>query len=226
MAFTRKKVDDKKKVTKFATYPDDEQLRQAYLLCARHGCTNQDLADMFGVNKGDISSWYRRGREALVNNDPNNPFAKFLLACKSGADEFNSENIEKALVKRANGFTITNKETQKTTVNVKTLRNLGISVPDHLIHNGEVVYATTEKVIEKEVPPETKAIQFYLSNRTKERWNMFHNQNDPRHVDHRHLHAFIGGVNDKKEKLNPSKLNDSQLAVIETAVKEQDNESD
>ena len=72
----------------------------------------------------------------------------FLHALEDGKDHFDSLTAEQSLLKRALGYRYTEK----------------ISEPDE---NGEM---RVVKMISKQVPPETAAIKFWLTNRAPHRW--------------------------------------------------------
>lgn len=65
--------------------------KQAYLLCARHGATDEQLAEIFDVTVTTIHNW-------------KNQHPEFLDALKDGKDAWDTDKVEKALVHRAIGY--------------------------------------------------------------------------------------------------------------------------
>lgn len=200
----------------------DEMIRQTWLISARLGGGSQDIADVFGAHLNTVNYWIKRGKEEMVKGNEENQYARFVIALKSGTDSFHSEQIEEALVKRANGYTINEHRTEKTTVSLKELRKLGIQVPESLVEEGTVVTARKETVTEKEVPPDTAAIRFFLQNRAGNRWKNVSKKevNIKGGVDHRHLHGFVNGIDpalaqERKKLVDPSKLSDEKLKMLE-----------
>ncbi len=201
----------------------DDMIRQAWLLASRFGANQPEMADLFDVSKEAIEKWMQKGREQLAKGNEQGRYARFLIAVKSGDDAFNTEGTEKALAKRARGYSVEETKTEKTRISVKELRKMGIQVPESLVENGEVVYAEKETVTEKEIPPDTQAIMFFLQNRAGNRWkNVKRVEADIKGgVDHRHLHGFVGGGalpagdDESTQQIDVSKLSDEQLAMIE-----------
>lgn len=110
--------------------------RQAYKAgCA--GFTDKDLADMFGVNVSTITRW-KQNHET------------FCTSFKKGKDDFDSDKVENALLRKALGFEY--KETQT---------NLGA--------DGEPILEQT-RITHKIALPDTGAIAFWLKNRKSKRW--------------------------------------------------------
>lgn len=107
---------------------------QAYKLCVEFGATDKDLAKFFDTTEQTINNWKAA-----------NP--SFFESIKAGKDEFDTQNVEAALVQRAIGYS--HKETK--------LFNI----------NGQIV---GEEVV-KHYPPDSTAIIFWLKNRNKDRWS-------------------------------------------------------
>lgn len=82
-------MKNKKKVGRPTKY-DEKMIRQAGLLCARHGYTNQQLADFFHVDVSTIYNWKR------VHPD----FFEALKVSKEVADSL----VERSLFERATGY--------------------------------------------------------------------------------------------------------------------------
>lgn len=118
----------------------------AYHVCAETGASNKQLARIFGCNIRTLYDWKK-----------NNP--SFDQKIKLGKDKFDSEHIEKSLVRRAKGFRVT--EVIKEPLLVKD-------------EGGNTVLAdpqlTVTKTITKVIPSDVNAIKFFLSNRSPERW--------------------------------------------------------
>jgi hypothetical protein len=198
---------------------DDERVRQAHLLSSRHGSCAGELADFFGVCKATVQGWWQKGREALVRGEAEDVYARFLLACKSGVDAYNTEKLEKSLVKKAEGYTVKLEKVEDMTITARQLQAYGIEVPDELVRGGRVLLASKKTVSETERPPDTGALKFYLSNIARHRWRVGGDDDKPK--DHRHLHAFVGGVKggDRKlRKINLAELDDAQLELLEQTV--------
>ncbi|MDX9785830.1 MAG: hypothetical protein RBT11_03555 [Desulfobacterales bacterium] len=93
------------------------------------------MARLFGVCRTAVQTWARENSE-------------FLSAIKRGRDKYDSEVVEKALLKRANGyqFTETTLESDKT---------------------GKMVIT---KLVRKQMVPDVTAQIFWLKNRNPARW--------------------------------------------------------
>jgi len=112
-----------------------EYVNQAYVACKEGGFTRQKLAKLFSVSPVTIHNWCKEHDELLT-------------AIKKGKDEWDSEKVEKNLLKRAMGFKY--KESK--------------SKPDDT-GDMKVVEETTKLVI-----PDTTAQIFWLKNRQPQRW--------------------------------------------------------
>jgi len=112
-----------------------EYVNQAYVACKEGGFTRPKLAKLFSVSPVTINNWCKAHPELLT-------------AIKKGKDEWDSEIVEKNLLKRAVGFRYKEKENR----------------PDN---NGKM---QTVKETTKLIIPDTTAQIFWLKNRQPERW--------------------------------------------------------
>lgn len=115
----------------------EEFPNQAYKLCAG-GFDNEKLMDFFGVVKSTLHGWM-------------NKYPDFKEAIRKGKDEFDTEVVEKSLLKQARGY-----ETIETTV---TFTECSACKKK----------ATVTKTVTKYVV-NTIATIFWLKNRNRDRW--------------------------------------------------------
>jgi transposase len=116
--------------------------QKAYNFCRNHGFTDTELAEMFDVSKQTINTWKQK-------------HPKFLDSIRAGKDEFDSNNVEKCLLRRAQGFEyeeITRE--MRGAIDVKT---------------GEGKLSITREVT-KHVIPSVEAEKLWLINRQPHRW--------------------------------------------------------
>jgi transposase len=109
----------------------------AYTLCRQHGYTDEKLAELFDVHISSIKYW-------------KNKHPEFSSALRKGKDEFDSEYVETALLKRAKGF-VRKSVTKRTYVYFGRERT---ETQEHL----------------DEVPGNVRACEVWLYNRNPERW--------------------------------------------------------
>lgn len=103
-----------------------------------------------GIAPGDIA------RLLGVKNDQLEHWKNRHREFAAALNETNTENrAENALLKRALGFQI-NESTAEELIDKKS---------------GEILEVLKRKTITKEVPPDVRALLFYLQNRHPERWN-------------------------------------------------------
>ncbi|MEZ4746799.1 MAG: helix-turn-helix domain-containing protein [Calditrichia bacterium] len=107
----------------------------AFIICGEFGADDQKLAKSFRVSRTTIDSWKKK-------------YPEFLNAIRGGKDDFDTRNVEAALLQRALGF---EREEDHAGISQKT---------------GEVV---TKKVT-KFYPPDPQSIRFWLKNRNPQRW--------------------------------------------------------
>ena len=113
---------------------NEEYNEQAEKLCSMFGADDLKLAEYFGVCDTTIQTWKKEHQ-------------LFLVAVKTGKDTFDTQNVEKSLLKRAIGY--------------KT-------VETHEECVGDSGLVATKKVT-KHVVSDT-AIIFWLKNRNPQRW--------------------------------------------------------
>ena len=97
------------------------------------GITNDKLADIVGISFQCLYDWY-------------NDYPEFKAAIVAARDRFNVEVLEKSLIKRAQGYEVTETET------------------------GMRGAQTVEIEKTKHVPADTAALTFFLKHRDPERW--------------------------------------------------------
>ena len=119
--------------------------RMARVACEEGGFTDVKLAKLFGVSKSLINNWKHDHPE-------------FLVAIKAGKEAFDTEHVEKALLKRALGFSYD--ETTK-----ELIDNL-----DPLTKEEKPLIMGAVKKVRKKVAGDVKAQTFWLRNRNRERW--------------------------------------------------------
>jgi hypothetical protein len=113
----------------------------AFVMCAKHGATLEDLAQAFGVSYYTINHWMRPGNEGR---------SSFRAAVRKGRDVFSVEVLEQQLITRATGYEREVEEVRTTTgPKGKTVTKI-----KRIIH----------------VPPDTKALALFLINRDPSRW--------------------------------------------------------
>jgi len=134
MKKVKKKAKEKNKggrPTKFK----DEYTSQVYVACAE-GMTDKKLCKLFGVAESTLNLWKLEHEE-------------FRAEYERGKDYFQTQVVEKSLLKRAQGFSYTETTEQKNPT------------------TGEVELF---KKVKKLFPPDTGAICFYLKNIAPSRW--------------------------------------------------------
>lgn len=149
--------------------------RTAHVLCSQHGFTLKELAGVFNVALITVKVWMQKHEE-------------FNHAVKSGRDRFDSEVVEKALLKAALGY-----EYEETVVRNWVDKN-GNRKVDTIIFT-------------KYAPPNVKAILFWLNNRKPDRWN---NETSP-------VKSYFDYVNSVKI-VDLSKLDDFQMNSLQGMV--------
>jgi len=113
----------------------EEYDKQAYLHC-KLGAADKELAALFSVSESTLNNW--------KHDHPS-----FLESLKKGKDEFDTNSVENALLKRALGMSVT-----------ETRLNGG----------GDDDQAPAAVETTKELPPDPTACIFWLKNRRPERW--------------------------------------------------------
>ena len=112
----------------------DRYPAMAFMACAEMGATNRQLARLFGVGSSTLDRWIAR-------------HADFRGAIKRGKAQFDTEVVERALLKLALGYRYTEE--------TRTPGEQGLELT---------------KAVQKQTPPNTKAQIFWLSNRAPGRW--------------------------------------------------------
>ena len=115
---------------------------KAYEFCAEFGMTDKKLARLFDVNVDTIQEWKK-------------VYPEFSDSIRAGKDDYDSDAIEKSLRRRAKGFRYS-----EVTKELSGLPN---------VETGRAVMVITKQV-RKFIPPDTKAIEFWLRNRKAKRW--------------------------------------------------------
>lgn len=121
---------------------------------AREGATDDQLAERIGIARKTLHRWERE----------HEPFGQALARGRSGT----REQIENALYKKALGYNV------KERVPVRLKKR--IRDPDTGCWEEEEVIEMVDR--EKHVPPDMKAVQFWLTNREKLRWQKTPEQDD------------------------------------------------
>jgi len=126
------------KVGRKGTYQSDYP-RLALVACAEGGFTDVKLAKLFDVSRATINSWKQTHPE-------------FYSSILAGKDQYDTEHVETALLKRALGY---------------QYNEITKEPPDP--ETGETGLVIT-KIVRKSVPGDVKAQTFWLRNRNGERW--------------------------------------------------------
>lgn len=115
----------------------------AYNYCLL-GATDKELADFFNVSEQTINNWKK---------DESNGFFESIRAGKELADI----NVAKSLYKSATGYVAKRqKEVKYKTIDEKTSK---------VVETYDIID------LEEEVPPDTSAAKFWLSNRQRDKWS-------------------------------------------------------
>jgi hypothetical protein len=115
----------------------------AYELCKWGGLDDKKLAKVFKTTETTITTWKHK-------------YPEFLLSLKQGKIEFDTDNVENALLQRALGYH--HREVQ------------------YFSHNGIV---TDQRITTKQYPPETGACIKWLMNRRGKDWSEKDQEKDP-----------------------------------------------
>jgi len=122
---------------------EPEFAAQAELLCEL-GATDLKLAKFFEVAKSTVGNWKREHPD-------------FAAAVRSGKDRFDSEKVERSLLRRANGYKF-----------IEVTRELR-APPNDQESESVAALAVTKKVT-KHIAPDVTACIFWLKNRMSKRW--------------------------------------------------------
>lgn len=135
----------------------DEYIHQAHVVCADGGFTNCKLGKLFKVNTRTISNW--------LNKHP-----EFKAAVLSGKDEYDSNHIEKSLLKRAKGFQYTETTSELTFIDDPNAYQPNPMQELHGMERRKInAYIPVKKVV-KFIAPDTRACEIWLCNRSSGRW--------------------------------------------------------
>lgn len=119
----------------------------AETLCREYGFITIQLAEVFGVSDKAIELWSAK-------------YPEFRAALRRGREDFDSEKVEKSLLKRALGYEFVEKtERMVYLIGKNKLTDVEVSVPAR-----EIV------TMHKQMAPDVKAIMFWLQNRNSDRW--------------------------------------------------------
>jgi len=126
----------------------EEYARMAYVACSTGGFTDKNLADLFDVSRRTIDNWKHEHIE-------------FLRTIKAAKNEFDSEVVEKAFLKRCTGFYY-NEATREP-----------VTVDEIDPETGDLVKVSkmiVTKRVRKHVVPDAKGCMDWLTNRAPDRW--------------------------------------------------------
>lgn len=148
----------------------------AYVACVEGGFTDIKLAKLFSVDKATINNW-------------KHAHPKFFDSIRKGKDIFNVLLAEESLLKRVKGGSY-QEITKKRQVIIK---EDGKPVLDEY-GNKKTEFVIT-KTVSKKIHPSDKALEFFLRNRSPERWPDKHDLNvsGDLHID------LVDFCNDEKE---------------------------
>lgn len=170
-------------------YNPDDHPRMAEVACSELGADEKKLAKLFGIGQKTLTRWQRR-------------YEDFRAAVERGRDFFDTTSVERALVSLCTGYYYTE----------KTYEFVHRRDPE----SGEVV--SQRRVLTKEevrhVKPESRAIEFWLSNRQSDRWKR------TKHVDvsgetrnlHLHKHEETG-------EIKPDESTNRRAEVLDVLVR-------
>lgn len=112
----------------------------------RDGLTDEELAKSMGISPSTLYAWRKEHPE----------ISEAATRGRGGAREL----IENALMKKALGYTVTVKEP------MRVRHRYWNEQTQHMEEEEEVVQGTREV----HIPPDTRAAQFWLTNRNRDRW--------------------------------------------------------
>jgi len=124
------------------TVYQDHYPAKAFEFCAEFGFTDKKLARIFDVDVATLQTWKKK-------------HPGFHDSIRAGKDEYDSDAIEKSLRRRALGFRFS-----------ETTKELS-ATPDLVTGKGKLIVT---KKVNKFIPPDTKAVEFWLRNRRSKRW--------------------------------------------------------
>lgn len=153
-----------------------------YVLCKERGFTNEELARVFDVSTKTVNQWMWQKPE-------------FKKAVRRGRDEYDSENIEQALKKKALGYDYVEKHVTRTKIVGKIPDGADISVP---------AIVTTE--ITKHVQPDPRSIFYWLQNRQPDRW---------KHTMHIKVDAVPDGDEVEEQEMDIEDMSVEELRALQ-----------
>jgi len=136
-------------------YDEKRFPHMAFVACSEIGATDLQLAHLFNVSKTTITMWKRE-------------YPEFLTSIKDGKDIWDCATAENCLQKRVKGYeyTETTSELVPVTREVTEYDENGVPTITHIVESE----MTVNKKVVKQVAPDTKAIEFFLTNRNPARW--------------------------------------------------------
>lgn len=128
-----------------------------YNICKETGATDAQLANIFGIARKTIYRWMNKEKD-------------FKEQIQKGRDYYNTQGVEKALMRIAQGYEYKEIMIQKKSIVFKESKAAGaLTVP---------AVEITERETIKTQKPDTVALMFFLQNRSPDRWK------DQRFVKH------------------------------------------
>jgi len=121
----------------------------AGVLCKERGFTNEELGRVFGVSRKTVDHWM------LHHQD-------FKQAVRNGRFAFDTAHVEQALLKRALGYSYTE----------RTTKSVYLREKDPVTGEKLKIPAKEVTCVVKEIPPDVKACTFWLTNRQPDDWKM------------------------------------------------------
>lgn len=175
-----------------------EYVDQVRTLCTE-GFTDARLAKFWKVNRDTIHTWKKE-------------YPDFLAAMNEGKERFDTDKVEKALYKRAIGYTYYEVTREPTAVVLKQGggKGEGGGSQHKEIHGYDESRIAVTRRVKKHVAPDTTAQIFWLKNRRPERW---------RDVWRGELTGKDGGP--IEAGFDPSRLSSAALRELMTAIGEE-----
>lgn len=119
------------------------------------GATMPKLAAILNVNQDTLYEWQKK-------------YPELSESIQRGRDDWDSENVEKALKKRAMGFTYTEKTYEKPVITLIPGKDKAVQA--ELERQIDMLEPILVKEVKKYVAPSDQALQFWLKNRRPTRW--------------------------------------------------------
>lgn len=132
----------------------EEYAKIAEKVCIEFGADDKQLARVFGVSEATINNWKKH-------------YPELLESIKKGKDVFDTQVVEKSLLKRALGYKYTETTREPCVVIKRKGKKPEIAEEDLPNVRSEMVIT---KTVTKEVAPDVTAQIFWLKNRNPERW--------------------------------------------------------